>query len=319
MEANDRFDSRQTGLLDRFHVEHKHTLPSRRNKRTGETECHARSKPIEAWFGAWLNTFDAQQPGACGDNALDKPDKFCAELSGNSALLLDTEYERRLAAYVNDRITNHASRGLKGLTPAEALTRYSRAAWGLEERSLLAEQVGELMLVRETRVVANSAVTVTIGGEERRYEHSAFFGLSGQTVEVAYDPSEPADVFISFNGRALGRAAEVAREYWGEVLAGAEDRIRDGMREQRIAVRAAREMLARREQAAGWLPHQGEITALRENMVKRRLLPAPVAHAASIEKVRTASERRAHPERRLAAKRMPSAAELVRAAMENKG
>ena len=328
MESNDGFDIRQQGLLDRFQVEHKHTLPSRRNKSTGETECHARSKPIEAWFGQWLNQFDAQQPGACGKDPSDKPDKLYVELADaegeaerGSALLLDVEYERRLAAYVNDRIVNHPSRGLKGLTPAEALERYSRAAWGLEERHLLLEQIGELALVRDKRTVKNSMVTVKIGGEERKYEHSAFFSLSGQDVDVAYDPTEPAEIFVYYNGRALGRAVEVPKLPWGSDISNSKSQISDGMRKQRIATKSARELIVRREQAAGWLPDQDEITAIRELMIQRRILPAHVAHAASIERVREQSVRRA--ERRSASggtpsgpTRMPSAAELVRAADE---
>jgi len=337
MESNDGFDQRQEGLLDRFQVEHKHTLPSRRNKSTGETECHARSKPIEAWFGAWLNGFDSQQAGACGNDMMDKPDKLYVETGKTEQgerLLLDVDYERRLAAYVNDRIANHPSRGLKGLTPAEALQRYSRAAWGLEERHLLPEQIGELALVRDHRKVANSMITIKIGGEERKYEHSAFFGMSDQDVDIAYDPTEPADVFIYFNGRALGRAAEVGKLPWGsEAMPDSKSKIQDGMRKQRIATASARDMIVRREQAAGWVPSQGDMTAFRERMIQKRMIGAQpavpqVAHAASIEKVRAQSERKAHPEigsvefiatggRR--GQRMPSAAELVKMAMKEEG
>jgi hypothetical protein len=328
MESNDGFDTRQQGLLDRFQIAHKHTLPSRRDKSTGETECHARSKPIEAWFGQWLNPFDSQQPGACGKDPSDKPDKLYVELARANdvgavrepPLLLDLEYERRLAAYVNDRIANHPSRGLKGLTPAQALERYSRAAWGLEERHLLAEQIGELALVRDHRKVANSMVTVKIGGEERKYEHSAFFSLSGQDVDIAYDPTEPAEIFVYYNGRALGRAVEVPKQPWGSEISNLKPQISEGMRKQRLATKSARQTIVRREQAAGWLPDQGEMTAIRELMVQRRILPAHVAHAASIERVREPSARRA--ERRSATgrmpsgpTRMPSAAELVRAAI----
>jgi hypothetical protein len=312
MEANDGFDMRQQGLLDRFEVEHRHTLPSRRNKATGESECHARSKPDEAWFGQWMNAFDDQQPGACGKNPSDKPDKLYVELARQGGLLTDLEYERRLAAYVNDRIVNHPSRGLKGLTPAQALERYARAAWGLEERHLLPEQIGELALVRDKRTVKNSMITVTIAREERKYEHSAFFSLSGQDVDVAYDPTEPADVFVYFNGRALGRAAEVAKAPWGAAIQDSKFKIQEGMRKQRLATASAREMIARREQAAGWVPSQGEMTHHRERMIARRALPAPVAHAASIERVRKSREQGTG--NREQSRRMPSAAELVRAA-----
>jgi len=311
MEASDKFDDRQTGLLGRFGIEHRLTLPSRRSKSSGETECHARSKPIEAWFGQWLNPFDDQQPGACGKDPDDKPDKVYVELAGkekaadlnsSSALLLDVDYERRLAAYVSDRIINQASRGLKGLTPAEALQRYSRAAWGLEERHLVPEQIGELALVRDHRTVKNSMVTVKIGGEERKYEHSAFFSLSGQDIEIAYDPTEPNEMFVYYNGSALGRAAEVSKVPWGSSTQDSTLQIQEGMRKQRIAAKSARATLARRQQAAGWVPDQGAMTAIRELMIKKRILPGstgsqpvsaqpgvavpPVAHACSIERVR---------------------------------
>ena len=67
-----------------------------------------------------------------------------------------------------------------------------------------------------------------------------------------------------------------------------------------MATASAREMLVRREQAAGWVPSQGDMTAFRERMIQKRMIDAPalpqVAHAASIEKVRAQSERKAHPE-----------------------
>ena len=73
------------------------------------------------------------------------------------------------------------------------------------------------------------------------------------------------------------------------------------MRKQRVATASAREMLVRRERAAGWVPSQGDMTAFRERMIQKRIIGAQtavpqVAHAASIDKVRAQSERKAHPE-----------------------
>jgi hypothetical protein len=247
-----------------------------------------------------MNTFDRQQPGACGKDPFDKPDKLYVELRDKGKLITDLEYERRLAAYVNDRIVNHPSRGLMGLSPADALKRYSREAWGLpEERALLPEQIGELISVRDKRTVKNSMVTVKIGGEERKYEHSAFFSLSGQDVDIAYDPTEPAEIFVYYNGRALGRAPEVPKLPWGSASNPQSlipNPVSEGMRKQRLATKSAREMIVRREQAAPPLS-QAEMTDIRELLIQKRGLPAPVAHAASIERVREQSIRKASPQR----------------------
>jgi hypothetical protein len=332
-ESNDGFDQRQQGLLDRFGIECRHALPTQRNKSTGEQECHARSKSvIEGWFGAWLDTFDRQQPGACGQDPFDKPDKLYVELKSREDLLLDVEYERRLVAYVSDRAVNHPNRGLKGLTPAEAMQRYSREAWGLEERHLLPEQIGELALVRDTRIVKNSSIQIRIGGEDRFYEHAAFFGMSGRGVDVAYDPSEPEDVFVYFQGRALGRATEagkVRRDFWAAPDSVVGKQVSGGMRTQRLAIRSARELNERRAAAAN-LPNQAEITSIREIAIARRgLTVQPVAHAAAIDRVRkprAKGDAADHPSIgsvEFAATggrtRMPSAAELVKMAMEEEG
>jgi len=289
MEGNDGFDERQLGMLRRFEIEPRHALPSRRSKSTGETECHARSKPVEAWFGQWLNEFDRQQDGACGMNPQERPDKNGPELAHPEKLMLDTDYEELLAGYVRDRIAHNPSRGLNGLSPAQAFDRFARRNWELDERTLLPEQIGYLMLTPpDPRRVRNSMVQVKIAGEERFYQHSAFFaGLNGQDVEVRYDPTDPETVDIFKDGRYLGPAHQVRKLPWGA----ASELVSEGMQIQRVATRAAKDLIDRRAAAAGPLPSQREMGQIRALLVSKHLVPAEVAHAASIERVKTTPTR----------------------------
>lgn len=239
MQANDGFDDRQLGLFRRLGIDPRHALPSRSNKRSGQRDCHARSKPIESWFGGWLKRFDLGLPGACGNAPDAKPDKLIAELAKpEQHLLLDVEYEQMLAGYLRDRyILKHKVREM-GMTPAEALQHFSRARWGLPESTITLEEIGYYALApAEPRRVWNSMISIRIGGGSHSYTHAALARLNGQDVSVKWNPANPDEVYLYFEGAPLGLAHRVKELPWGA----APDAIGEQMALQRSALKAARE------------------------------------------------------------------------------
>lgn len=282
LEGRDGFDERQRGLIERLGIEYRNALPSRRSKSTGEQESHACSKPIEGFFGRWLDDFDAQQPGACGRNPDERPDKNSAELLlFDEYLPFDYEYEAQLASYISHRVIHHRSRGegMGGLSPAKALEEFSRSKWGLEERRITPEELAYYKLAGpEPRRVRSSMINVKIGGETHYYQHWALFYLNGQDVQVKYNPADADEVFVYDGKRALGLARRVRRLPWGEEP----EAIAEGMRQQRLARRAAKSELARRRQAP--VPTQAEQHAIRRLLGRQNLLPGEVPHAASLER-----------------------------------
>jgi hypothetical protein len=272
--SNDRLDAAQLGLIKRFGTEPHHTLPSSTNQRTGEKQCHAQSKIIERFFQNLL-PFDRAQRGACGENPEGKPDKCDAEKLLHreaiekwdgaspfvSPLMPLSQYGTLLSAHL---LTEYGARVHRGegmsCTPLEAFARYRPERFGIERNTLTPEQIGALMLTApRPATVRNMEITVTLSGRTEHYRHADFQWLTGEQVQVEVDPSDPEEVWVSYNGRFVGRAERVGKAAYGNApqgLIAAEQKLKHYL------LRSTKERV-KLLSAATFLPSQEQLAAMR--------------------------------------------------------
>ena len=176
------------------------------------------SKIIERWH-QMLDAFDHEQPGWCGSNTDERPEKLDQEEAahevwlekglGCSPLLSIPEYINRFMDFCERQWNGeHRGRGkyLQGMTPNEAWnTRLPEA--GL--RTLTREQVDFYTSDHHVLKVARGGqVNLTFYGQTIEYEAPELFTLQGEEVEVIVSRRSIRHVTVIFPG---GKGSCVAK------------------------------------------------------------------------------------------------------------
>ncbi len=205
-----QFDAETKGVFGRLNAAVIHAKP-----------YAARSKPIERWFGTLSQHFDRQQPGWCGRDNKQRPEKLKGEIARNELLTLE-ELHRRLFDYIAHYNTEVEHSEL-GCAPA--------ALWADATKEVPDARALDLLMMKATacRVWNDGIHHLTC-----RFWDSELATWIGRTVDVRYDPSDVRRIIVFAEGRFVCEAvtAELGSMKTGEALIKQKARERKAARER---------------------------------------------------------------------------------------
>ncbi len=198
-------------------------LPSERGG-----ESHAKSKPIERFFGTFARDFDKQQPGWCGSKPEEKPDNmfllekqhdaFLANEPGvNSPFLTIDQYMEKAVNWIEQSFHKVPGRRLDR-APNDVL-----ASYGGEIRRVPERDMDILLMPPVERTIGRRGVVI----DHRDYWATGTFdqaqpgmvGLEGRKCQVRFDPGDRREgdiakvyVFVAHKDLPLSTAIPAGKD-----------------------------------------------------------------------------------------------------------
>jgi putative transposase len=171
---------------------------------------HGQSKPIERWFRTMEDQLRGL-PGYIGNKPDNNPERQHIgaprtwEEMRKDLMTID-QLEKELLDWILDRYHHADSKALKGISPMAALEAHNKKGWTVHEVSderaldlLLMERIeqgGKNPIVRRGKIQAFGTTL-----EPRFFEAPELCELSGQDVQVYYDPDKIGELIIYKDNR----------------------------------------------------------------------------------------------------------------------
>lgn len=197
----DYLGQRFTSVCDAIGTEIHHTLPSRRGG-----ESHAKSKPIERFFGTFERDFIQHLPGWCGSDTTQRA------INDDVQYRMQKQHEewvrtgKGASPFLSiDQFRDQVAQWIEGTFHRRPTARQDKAPMDcFHEDPTPLQTVGEraldiLLLDARTRVVSRNGVRV----DNLTYWSNELASRVGEPCELRMDPADRSKVVVLLDGRAV--------------------------------------------------------------------------------------------------------------------